>query len=85
MAKSYRGHNLIGRVKPEKAPGHSITVQMRPGDVHLFMDLIMGYGHLAFPAETNPKEGLIVLHTTPDCYDDLLAIIATLPLALQIR
>jgi len=85
MAKRYRGENRLARVKPEPLPGYTLKVKVSPDDVHLFMAIMQGYAHLAFPAQVNPKEGIIIFHTTPAHFADLQEIIKNLPLSVEIR
>jgi len=74
----------LGRVNPETAPGYTLTLQMRPCDVHFFITVMEGYSHLAFPAAVDPKAGLIVLHTTPGFFADLKKIVGELALETRI-
>ena len=83
MAARYKGNNRLGQVAPEAAPGHSLWLRMQPADVHLFMTLIEGYTHLAFPVQYNPQQGVILLHTTPDFCKDINEIVRTLPVRIN--
>lgn len=84
MTKRYRGDNRLSQIQPEIAFGHALTLQMRPRNVHLFMAIMEGYSHLAFPVAINPKIGLIILHTTPSSFEDLPKIIETCPLEVTV-
>lgn len=84
MGKPYKGKNLLKRVSPLQEPGGSQAIQMHPGDIHLFMDLMSGYSHLAFPAVIDPKHGMVLLHTTPECFDDLQKVIRSLPMPITL-
>ena len=78
MGKRYRGDNRLGRVPPETKPGFTLMVKLEPHQVHYFIAIMQGYTHLGFPVNLNPKEGLIVLHTTPGCFEDLRIIVGDL-------
>ncbi|MGE5396852.1 MAG: DUF4911 domain-containing protein [Chitinophagales bacterium] len=83
MAKRYRGNNRLGQVRPEIEPRYSVWVKMAPPDVHLFIALMQGYIHLGFPVAFNPKEGIVLIHTTSDCWPDLVKVINSFPITVH--
>lgn len=85
MGKRYRGDSRLSQIKPEPGPNHSLLVRVKPCDVHMLVAIIQSYSHLSFPAEINPKEGLVLLHTTPGCYADLLQVVEKLPCEKHIQ
>lgn len=80
MSKRYRGNSRLAQVQPENRPGYSLKVHLQPGDVHLFIAIMEGYAHLAFPVNVNPKAGLILLFTTPELFEELEKVINHCPL-----
>ncbi|MGE5372796.1 MAG: DUF4911 domain-containing protein [Solirubrobacterales bacterium] len=74
----YRGDNRIGSAAPDPRPGYALRVQVAPAELHLFMALFQGHGHLAYPAEVDPKLGLLIFHTTPECLPELREVLRQL-------
>ncbi|HHV77731.1 MAG TPA: DUF4911 domain-containing protein [Syntrophothermus lipocalidus] len=85
MAKRYRGDSRLARVEPDPSPGHTLKLRVSPDNVHFLMAIMEGYSHLAFPAQVNPKEGKIILHTTPPHRFDLQAIVNHLAFAVEVE
>lgn len=61
-----------------------MSLRMQPTDVHRFMELIQSCAHLSFPVLIDPKQGHVLLHTTPDTLYDLTLVITSFPFPVEI-
>ncbi len=58
---------------------HRIKLRMEPEKIFMLDNIIEGYDGLGIVSTGNPKLGEVVVHVTPDTYDEVREIIRNLP------
>lgn len=61
-----------------------IKVRMEPRQIVMLDNIIEGYDCLAIVSTGKSKTGEVILHVTPDTYDDVMAILQNLPWPITI-
>lgn len=52
-----------------------IKIQIEPKDINFFNRIMEGYEYLGTVSTLDKKSGIVVVRTTPDLYQEVLAII----------
>lgn len=55
-----------------------IVIQMEPKYINFFNRIMEGYEYLGVVTTLDKVEGVVMVRTTPDCYEEALAVIAHL-------
>lgn len=61
-----------------------IKVRMEPRQIVMLDNIIEGYDCLAIVSTGKSKTGEVILHVTPDTYDDVMGILQALPWPITI-
>ena len=63
---------------------YQIKVRIDPRNIYILDDVIEGYDGLGLVTTINAKMGEVVVHVTPDTYDDIMAILQNFPCPITI-
>ena len=56
-----------------------IKIEVQPKDIDFVNKIVEAYEGIALVSTVDPREGILVIHTSPQCYEDLKQILDTLP------
>lgn len=57
-----------------------VKIKINPKDINFFNRIIEGYEYLGMVSTLDKKEGIVIVRTTPDTYDEVRDIIDHLSL-----
>ena len=63
---------------------YQIKVRIDPRNIYVLDDIIEGYDGLGLVTTINAKMGEVVVHVTPDTYDDIMTILQNFPYPITI-
>ncbi len=63
---------------------YQIKVRIDPRNIYVLDDVIEGYDGLGLVTTINAKMGEVVVHVTPDTYDDIMTILQNFPRPITI-
>ncbi|WP_110953181.1 DUF4911 domain-containing protein [Anaerosinus massiliensis] len=57
-----------------------VKIKINPKDINFFNRIMEGYEYLGIVSTLNKKDGIVVVRTTPDTYDEVREIVNHLQL-----
>lgn len=63
---------------------YEIKVRIDPANIYILDDVIEAYDGLGLVTTVNAKMGEVVVHVTPDTYDDIMTILKNFPCPITI-
>jgi putative protease len=57
-----------------------VKIKINPKDINFFNRIMEGYEYLGMVSTLDKQEGIVIVRTTPDTYDEVRKILDHLPL-----
>lgn len=82
MSKRYHGKNKLKYIA-ENSPT-SFLIKINVQEINILQKYLEGYENLTFVIPSDPKNGLLLLHTTFELAEELLHVLEKLPLKIEL-